>query len=72
MAEEIKVVEVDEALLRRVARIVGPSSAAAAALAELERRRARGERPKCYRQGTTFFVGPAIEIGTTSEMEIRE
>lgn len=34
----------DEQMARRVARIMGPNSAAAKALAELEERRAKGQR----------------------------
>lgn len=53
--------EVSPDTLRRVAGIIGPSSAAAAALTDLERRTAEGEDARCYQIGQTFVVGPAIQ-----------
>lgn len=48
--------------LVRIARVVGPSSAAARALKEINERRARGEENiACYRYGATLLVGPRVD-----------
>lgn len=54
--QELLAAEEDAA--RRVAHIVGPSSAAAKAIAELERRRAAGERAYVLRHKQSWLVGP--------------
>lgn len=51
-AEKIKQYE-------RVARIMGPSSASALALAEYRRRRAGGEDVEIFQTGRTLIVGPS-------------
>lgn len=50
---------VSREVLERVARIVGPHSAAAQALTELDKRIKAGERVAAYQAGTAFYVGPA-------------
>jgi hypothetical protein len=50
--------KVEEDYLLRVARIIGPHSAAADALREIERRRNRGDANViCVQHGNTFYVG---------------
>lgn len=49
----------DEAILARVANIIGDSSAAAQALAEAHRRRKAGESVVIFQAGETLVVGPA-------------
>lgn len=59
-----QLIEIDEAEIKRVARIVGESSAAAQALKDAERRRAAGERVGFYRDvrdPRTILVGPKPE-----------
>lgn len=48
----------DEALARQLADILGPSSAAAQAVAELDRRRRNGEDAFIARLGKTWLVVP--------------
>lgn len=50
---------VSREVLERVARIIGPSSAAAQTLAELDRRLKAGENVCAYQAGNSFYVGPA-------------
>lgn len=50
----------DEERARKVAYIIGPQSATARALAELERRRKAGEDVCLYRVGCTLIVGPPV------------
>jgi hypothetical protein len=51
-----------EDALRKAALIIGPSGAAAAALVEAERRRARGEDVAFYRtRSNCILVGPNVE-----------
>lgn len=50
----------DEASARWVAEIIGPHSAAARALKEMEGRRARGEDVRLYEAPGTIIVGPSI------------
>jgi hypothetical protein len=45
-------------MAERIAHIMGPSSAAAHALRELERRRAFGEKAALFLIGKSFVVGP--------------
>jgi hypothetical protein len=45
-------------IARRVAKIIGPYSAAAMALAELDARTERGENVSLYTSGNSFVVGP--------------
>lgn len=45
-------------VIERIARIVGPSSAAAQALAELDRRLALKQNVAIYKIGSSFFIGP--------------
>lgn len=52
----VQLVEPEE-LVRRVAAILGPSSAAAKALAELERRRASGEDAIILKDDRLWIVG---------------
>lgn len=49
-----------EQLARRVAQVVGPESAAAAAIAELERRRSAGEVVEIFRINGSWIVGPPL------------
>jgi hypothetical protein len=46
-------------VMERVARILGPSSAAAQALADLDHRLASGQNVAIYEIGSSYFVGPA-------------
>ena len=59
--------QANEPLARKVAYIIGPSSAAAEALAELERRREAGEDAEIFYVvgGSGWIVGPrpAASIG---------
>lgn len=50
----------DEDALRRIAKIIGPFSAAQGALDEAERRRKLGEDIAIYRRGDTLLVGPRV------------
>lgn len=50
---------VSREVLERIVQIVGPQSAAAQALAELDRRIQAGEHVAAYQAGQSFFVGPA-------------
>lgn len=50
---------VSREVLERIVRVIGPQSAAAQALAELDRRIAAGEHVAAYQAGRSFFVGPA-------------
>lgn len=57
---------VDDDALQRMAHILGTSSAAAKAIAELKRRRAEGEQAFAYQVygeagSSTLIVGPMIE-----------
>ena len=47
---------VPEEALERAAAILGPSSAAAQALADIARRREAGEDPICVKEGSTLLV----------------
>lgn len=49
---------VEDATLTRIASILGDSSAAAAALRDLERRRVEGEDAACYLARGVYLVGP--------------
>ena len=49
----------DEAVLARVANIIGDRSAASLALAEAHRRREAGENVVIFQAGETLVVGPA-------------
>lgn len=53
-----RLIEADRHLLAALAHILGPSSAAAKALAELERRKAAGESVTILHTGRTLVVGP--------------
>lgn len=59
-----RLIEVADETARQVARILGPQSAAAMALADVERRRAGGEDACIYerhtRNGNSYVVGPRI------------
>jgi hypothetical protein len=48
----------DEVLAEKIADVVGESSAAALALAELKRRRERGEDAALFVASSTLVVGP--------------
>ncbi len=48
-----------EARARALAKVVGPSSAVAGALAEMERRRSEGEKVCLFVSGSFIVVGPA-------------
>jgi len=62
MSDALWAQEVGEDILRSIARIMGPSSAAQQALGDLARRRAVGEDTACYRVPgcPMFFVGPRM------------
>ena len=49
-----------EELARRCAHIIGPFSAAALALQELDRRRKAGEEVRIYQTGRSWVVVPPI------------
>ncbi|WP_298847421.1 hypothetical protein [uncultured Salinicola sp.] len=57
-ANGMEVVEADEEVVRRTATIMGPSSASARAIKDLEARRAAGEEPVIYQRGSILLVGP--------------
>ena len=57
-ANGMEVVEADEDVVRRTATIMGPSSASARAIEDLEARRAAGEEPVIYQRGSVLLVGP--------------
>lgn len=59
-------VQVDEQMVRRVAWIMGPQSAAAQAIADFENRSARGEAVAFYRQGAAWLVGPNVSLPNTT------
>ena len=48
--------------LRRVAKIIGPGSAAAHALGEMDARRREGQDPHAYWTGTTIIIGPNLDV----------
>lgn len=48
---------VSDSSLARAAKILGPQSAAAMALADLERRRGAGENAECFLDGHTYVIG---------------
>jgi hypothetical protein len=52
---------IGEEALGRIAWILGDSSAAAGALAELRARASAGENVACYQCGDVLFVGPRQE-----------
>ena len=58
MRAKPRLFEVSEATLAMLARIIGPSSAAAQALAEGRRRQADGESITYFQSGSTILVGP--------------
>ena len=47
----------DEEMCRQVAKVIGPSSAAAAALKDLDERRSKGLFAWLYYNGATWLVG---------------
>lgn len=48
----------EEDAARRIAEIIGPASAAALAIANLEQRRTAGEDAVIWRDGKRWIVGP--------------
>ena len=60
MSKDIPIVEAHEETIRRTAKILGPSSAAAKAVADLEARRASSEDAVIYQRGAFLLVGPRI------------
>jgi hypothetical protein len=56
-----EVYEVSEEALQKMVRVLGETTAAALALADLKRRREKGESPRCYWVGERLIVGPEIE-----------
>lgn len=62
-AMSYKLHEVDENAIRRTANIVGPSSASARALADLDERRAAGEDAALFlTHSSSIVVGPRIPM----------
>jgi len=61
--------EVDEGAARRVADIVGPSSAAKRALEQLAARRLAGEDVVLLKSGRMFFVAPRSQVTNVSKFE---
>ena len=57
-ANGMEVIEADEAVIRRTASIMGPSSASARAIEDLETRRTKGEDAVIYQRGSVLLVGP--------------
>ena len=57
-------VQVNERIVRRIAGIMGQSSAAAQAIRDFERRRNAGEMVAFYRQGRAWVVGPDTSEAT--------
>lgn len=60
MAKDIPVVEAHEGSIRHTAKILGPSSAAAKAIEDLDARRANNEDAVIYQRGAFLLVGPRI------------
>lgn len=61
--------EVDEGAARRVADIVGPSSAAKRALEQLAARRLAGEDVVLLKSGRMFFVAPRSQVTNVSRVK---
>jgi hypothetical protein len=61
--------EISPETLARIAGIMGASSAAAKALADIATRHANGEDPACYSCGDMLFVGSRVETIGTAEAE---
>ena len=57
--------EVSEEVLKRLAYIVGPSSAADLALQDAKARRERGEAVAFYTNGKTLLVGPPAQTANS-------
>jgi hypothetical protein len=57
--KKLRPVTVDH--LRRIANIMGPASAAAKALGDMDARRRAGQDPRAYWTGTTILIGPALD-----------
>ena len=60
MAKQI-ITKVDEESLKRIAKIMGKTSAAAKALSDLTTRRQNNEDVAVYQKGQVYLVGPRIE-----------
>lgn len=58
MARKVFIKPADEDAVRRVAKIIGPCSAADRAIAELEMRRRSGESVMVYQTLSSWVVGP--------------
>lgn len=58
--KKLRLEEVSIDSLRHIAGIIGPSSAAAQALANVDERRRAGQDPHCYWTGSTFIIGPDL------------
>lgn len=48
--------------LRRIAKVIGPGSAAAQALGEMDARRREGQDPHAYWTGTMIIIGPDLDV----------
>ena len=66
--KHIMVKPVDEAAVRRIAKIIGPCSAADQALAELDARRRDGERVDIFQTPSGWIVGPPLDRGVDSPL----
>ena len=58
---KVRTEPIEEATLERIAKVVGPLSAAQLALDDAAERRKRGEAVAFYLRGETILVGPPIE-----------
>ena len=56
-----------EETVERIAKIMGPHSAAASALKDMESRRKAGERVMIYRSRQDWFVGPDYRAALSGE-----
>lgn len=56
----------DETLARMTAKVIGPNSGAAKALALLERRRAAGEDVAIFEYDKAWYVGPKSAAATVA------
>ena len=61
-----RLTELSEEVVRKLAYIVGPSSAAALAIADFERRKAAGEQVAFYQEGNAILVGPDVRAAISA------
>lgn len=62
-----KLLPADENAVRRIAKIIGPGSAADAALAELDMRRRTGQDVALFQGQSFWIVGPSLNASATAD-----